>query len=92
MVMTVQTQIALVGENTSINDLCASSNTVRLEINLNQHVAPFVPPLGTEIFIETMDSVSGSNSDVVAENNSSIHDSLFYKNPKHDEVLTILKD
>ena len=82
-----------VGENTSINDLCTSSNTGHLEINLNPHAAPFVPQtLGTEFFIETMDSASDSNSDVVPENNSSIRDSLFYKNSKHDEVLTILKD
>ena len=44
-------------------------------------MVPFVPQnLGTEIFIETMDSASGSNSG----NNSSIHDSLLYKNRKHD--------
>ena len=81
------------GGNTSINDLCTSSNTCHFEINLNPHAAPFFPQtLGSEIFIETMDSASGRNSDVVPENNSSIHDSLFYKNSKHDEVLTILED
>ena len=44
------------------------------------------------MFIETMDNASGSNSDEVAENNSSIRDNSFYTNPKLDDVLTIFKD